>query len=170
MLVSNEGVERTPERAEANRRARHEALARLHDHLDRHPEQNAYGRWKRANAKRAHMRVAPMPKVRPPASMTTVHEATAPRRTNGSSGKPRAEAARPSAKSGDSGDDDPAPPPRGDGAARLLRALARRGLSPAALPVAAALVLELDRLGTGRLRHISYALDAFLAALEDVAA
>jgi hypothetical protein len=69
------------------------------------------------------------------------------RRVNGSSGKPRAQAARSGAKSGDSGEDGLDPPakrPRGDGAARLLVDLVVGGLHPDAARAAAALVIRLD--------------------------
>jgi hypothetical protein len=76
---------------------------------------------------------------------------SAPQRTNGNGrgGRPRAQAARSGAKSGDSGEDGLDPPakrPRGNGAARLLFDidLVAGGLDEDALERAAALVLTLD--------------------------
>jgi hypothetical protein len=85
--------------------------------------------------------------ARPPMSPAPV-TVRAPRRANGSSGRPRAQSSRSSAKSGDSGedgvDDPPAAPPRGDGRRALLRRLIRRGLRTDAIEPAAQLILELD--------------------------
>jgi hypothetical protein len=76
--------------------------------------------------------------------------AKAPRRTNGSSGRPGQRHAARSTSSGDSGEDglaDPppfAPRPRARGPEQLFRDLVRAGLSPTARPAAAALVIRLD--------------------------
>lgn len=90
-----------------------------------------------------------------PVSSPRTNGAKAPRRTNGTGGRPRA---RSGAKSGDGEDGlDPPPPkrPRGHGVARLLHKLAfgsddhrypLPGLDPEALAAAAALVIELDEI------------------------
>jgi hypothetical protein len=71
-----------------------------------------------------------------------------PRRTNGPSGRPKPQSSRSSAASGDSGDDPPPAAPRvrasRPGLENLLITLSR-GLDADALPVAAALVVALDK-------------------------
>jgi hypothetical protein len=146
---------------------RHRLLAEQRQRVREHPEENLYGLHLRAKAKAAGVRVVPMRLLKEQArdSMLVLTQrrgvlhlapiqvlaakaraprAAAPRRTNGSSGRPRAQATRSSAKSGDSGDDDGGSEPPGDGARRLLRALLRAGLNPAAIEPAAELVVALD--------------------------
>jgi hypothetical protein len=143
-MSSNEGVNHTPEQPEA-------------DLTGRSPEDPQAQAYYAENGTQHHVRhrsfLAKLHQRRMFARAVKIRatdaspEVKAPRRTSGSSGRPRAGATRSSARSGDSpdGDDPPAAPrPRGDGAARLLRTLARSGLHPDALKRAAALVVVLD--------------------------
>jgi hypothetical protein len=109
---------------------------RLNAELAQKP--SAYSQWKREGARRAGQLVMPTRLVRErarnprtvlvgrpdrlrlvPTQVLAAKAAptNAPRRTNGTSGRPRASATRSSAASGDSGDSDPDPPSRPEGRA-----------------------------------------------------
>jgi hypothetical protein len=123
-----------PERAEAAERERRRLIAEAEQRQRENPQLTPYAKWKRDGARRAGIPVVPMAllkeRARNPrtvlvgrpdrlrlvpvqvlAAKATSAATNAPRRTNGSSGRPRAQASRSSARSGDSGDDDPASSP-----------------------------------------------------------
>jgi hypothetical protein len=85
--------------------------------------------------------------------------AVVPRRSNGSSGRPRVTRASRSASSGGDGGDDPPddepPPPWVDGRCALLRRLIKRGLRVDAVESAAELICALDEYAAADRRAVA---------------